>query len=413
MNKRISLGVAISLIAIGCAITFVLTWTVSLNIYNSKISSADKYEGVYEKLREIDAVVKNNYIGSVSEEDVENGIINGYVSGIGDKYASYLDANNYYELQQNSGGVVSGAGLVAQPDGSGYLVVTKVYTNSSAHLNGIKVGDIITEIDGKSLLTMEEKTALEKIAGEIGTKLTMKLLRDSEEINVSLIRQQIDIESVTGEMLDNGIGYIKITSFNDKTAEQFSGALNSLTSSNLNALILDVRQNGGGSISPLKSMLNKLLPACVAATAEYANGVRKTLIETDSDTNITVPMAILVDGGTASAAELFAVALRDEGSALLIGTQTYGKAVIQGTFGFPDGTALTISNAKIIPSKSASYDGVGLKPDYVCELPAGTTLDTVSRENDSQLQKAVEILTPAAPANPENPETPDAGETNE
>ena len=134
MNKRISLGVAISLIAIGCAITFVLTWTVSLNIYNSKISSADKYEGVYEKLREIDAVVKNNYINidSVSEESIENGIINGYVSGIGDKYASYLDANNYYELQQTSGGVVSGAGLVAQADGSGYLVVTKVYTNSSA-----------------------------------------------------------------------------------------------------------------------------------------------------------------------------------------------------------------------------------------------------------------------------------------
>lgn len=404
MNKRISLGVAISLIAIGCAITFVLTWTVSLNIYNSKISSADQYEGVYEKLREIDAVVKNNYIGSVSEESIESGIINGYVSGIGDKYASYLDANNYYELQQTTGGVVSGAGLVAQADGSGYLVVTKVYTNSSAHLNGVKAGDVITEIDGKSLLSMEEKTALEKISGEIGTKLTMKLLRDGEEINVSLIRQQIDIESVTGEMLENGVGYIKITSFNDKTAEQFAGALNSLTSAGLNALILDVRQNGGGSIAPLKSMLNKLLPACVAATAEYANGIRKTLIETDSASNISVPMAVLVDGGTASAAELFAVALRDEGNALLIGTQTYGKAIIQGTYSFPDGTALTISNAKIIPSKSTPYDGVGLKPDYVTELPTGSTPDTVSRENDSQLQKAVEILTPAAPAAPETSE---------
>lgn len=395
---------AISLIAIGCAITFVLTWTVSLNIYNSKISSADQYEGVYEKLREIDAVVKNNYIGSVSEESIESGIINGYVSGIGDKYASYLDANNYYELQQTTGGVVSGAGLVAQADGSGYLVVTKVYTNSSAHLNGVKAGDVITEIDGKSLLSMEEKTALEKISGEIGTKLTMKLLRDGEEINVSLIRQQIDIESVTGEMLENGIGYIKITSFNDKTAEQFAGALSSLTSSGLNSLILDVRQNGGGSIAPLKSMLNKLLPACVAATAEYANGIRKTLIETDSASNISVPMAVLVDGGTASAAELFAVALRDEGNALLVGTQTYGKAIIQGTYSFPDGTALTISNAKIIPSKSTPYDGVGLKPDYVTELPAGSTPDTVSRENDSQLQKAVEILTPAAPAAPETSE---------
>ena len=399
MNKRIPLGVAISLIAIGCAITFVLTWTVSLNIYNSKISSADKYEGVYEKLREIDAVVKNNYIdaASIKTESIESGMINGYVSGIGDKYASYLQPNSYYELQQNSGGVVSGAGIVAKADGSGYLVVTNVYKNSSAYLNGVKVGDVITEIDGKNLLSMEEDAALDKISGEIGSKLTMKLLRDGEEISVSLIRQQIDIESVTGEMLDNGVGYIRITTFNEKTAEQFAGALNSLVDKGLKALILDVRGNGGGVIAPLKSMLNRLLPACVAAVAEYANGIRKTLIETDSVSNVGVPMAVLVDGGTASAAEIFAVALRDEGKAVLIGTQTYGKAVLQGTYSFPDGSALTISNAKVVPSKSEPYDGIGLKPDYVTALPTGTTLDSVSRENDSQFQKAIEIMTPAAP----------------
>lgn len=399
MNKRIPLGVAISLIAIGCAITFVLTWTVSLNIYNSKISSADKYEGVYEKLREIDAVVKNNYIdaASIKTESIESGMINGYVSGIGDKYASYLQPNSYYELQQNSGGVVSGAGIVAKADGSGYLVVTNVYKNSSAYLNGVKVGDVITEIDGKNLLSMEEDAALDKISGEIGSKLTMKLLRDGEEISVSLIRLQIDIESVTGEMLDNGVGYIRITTFNEKTAEQFAGALNSLVDKGLKALILDVRGNGGGVIAPLKSMLNRLLPACVAAVAEYANGIRKTLIETDSVSNVGVPMAVLVDGGTASAAEIFAVALRDEGKAVLIGTQTYGKAVLQGTYSFPDGSALTISNAKVVPSKSEPYDGVGLKPDYVTALPTGATLDSVSRENDSQLQKAIEIMTPAAP----------------
>ena len=399
MNKRIPLGVAISLIAIGCAITFVLTWTVSLNIYNSKISSADKYEGVYEKLREIDAVVRNNYIdaASIKTESIESGMINGYVSGIGDKYASYLQPNSYYELQQNSGGVVSGAGIVAKADGSGYLVVTNVYKNSSAYLNGVKVGDVITEIDGRNLLSMEEDAALDKISGEIGSKLTMKLLRDGEEISVSLIRQQIDIESVTGEMLDNGVGYIRITTFNEKTAEQFAGALNSLVDKGLKALILDVRGNGGGVIAPLKTMLNRLLPACVAAVAEYANGIRKTLIETDSVSNVGVPMAVLVDGGTASAAEIFAVALRDEGKAVLIGTQTYGKAVLQGTYSFPDGSALTISNAKVVPSKSEPYDGVGLKPDYVTALPTGATLDSVSRENDSQLQKAIEIMTPAAP----------------
>ncbi len=396
MNKKISLGITISLIAIGCAITFVLTWTVSLSIYNSKIASSEKFEGVYEKLKEMDATVRANYIdiASVKDDQLENAILNGYVSGIGDQYAYYLPPSNYFELQQTTNGVVSGAGFEAEPDGSGYLMITRIYKGGSAESNGVQVGDVITEIDGRSLLSMDASTAQDRLSGETGTKLSLRLVRNSELFNVTLIRQQIDIESVTQEMLDNDIGYIRVTSFNAKTSDQFSTALDRVKSRRAKALIIDIRHNGGGLVSALKPMLNRLIPAAVVATSETADGARKTLIETDSEESLDIPIVVLVDGGTASASEIFAVALRDEQGARLIGTQTYGKAVIQSTYEFSDGSALTIPTASIIPSKSSSYNGVGLKPDFVVELPEGVSFDTLTRESDTQLQKALEILTP-------------------
>ena len=398
MNKKISLGVAISLVAIACAITFVLTWTVSLNIYNSKISSSEKYEGVYAKLREMDVTVRNNYIGELNDDMLEQSIINGYVVGIGDKYASYMSSASYYELQQTTSGVISGAGIVTEEDGSGYLTITTVYKGGSAELNGVQAGDVITEIDGRSLLSMEEGTAAEKLSGDVGTRVALKLLRDGEEISVNLVRQQLDIESVTGEMLENNIGYISITAFNAKTSEQFAEVLAKLMDGGAKALIIDVRQNGGGLVSALKPILNRFISAGIVATAEFSDGSRKTLIETDADEYINIPMAVLVDGGTASAAEIFAAALRDECSALLVGTQTCGKGVIQNTYEFSDGSAITISTAKIISSKTGEYDGVGLKPDYVTELPTGALPENISRDTDAQLQKAVEVLTPTAAA---------------
>ena len=241
---------------------------------------------------------------------------------------------------------------------------------------------------------MTADAALKRISGEVGTKLSMKLVSNGEERSVTLVRQQIDVESVTYKMLKDKIGYIKITSFNAKTPEQFSSALNSLASNNVQALIFDVRHNDGGLMSAVKPMLNRLIPAAAVATAEYANGVRKTLIETDSEESVSLPITVLVDSGTSSAAEVFAVGLRDELGAQLIGTQTAGKAVLQSTFEFSDGSALVLTTANIIPSKSEKFDGVGLKPDYIVDLPTDTVYDTMSQEADVQLQKAIEILTP-------------------
>ncbi len=397
MNKKISLGIAISLVAIGCAITFVLTWTVSLNVYNSKLGTSEKYEGVYAKLREIDATVRQNYIGTVSDDALEASTINGYIAGIGDKYASYIAPSAYYELQQTQSGVILGAGFEAEEDSSGYLKITTVYKGSSAELNGVLSGDIITAIDGKSLLSMQQGQAMERLSGEVGTRLALQLLRDGESISVNLIRQQLEIESVSTRILDNNIGYIQISSFNAKTAEQFATALNTLNAVGAKALIIDVRQNPGGIVSALKPILNQFVPSAIAATVEYSDGSRKTLIETDSTNSLTMPTAVLVDGGTVSAAELFASVLRDEAGALIVGSQTFGKGVMQNTYEFSDGSALTLSVGKIY-TKSGTWNETGLKPDYSVDLAGGAIPGNISDDADSQLQKAIEVLTPKIPA---------------
>lgn len=395
MNKKISLGVAISLVAIGCAITFVLTWAVSLNVYNSKIGTSEKYEGMYAKLREIDAAVRTNYINvsAYSEDAIETAVINGYVSGLGDKYASYMTSSAYYEIEQTNNGVIHGAGFEAEDDGSGYLKITSVYSGSSAELNGVLAGDIITEIDGKSLLSMESGTAKEKLSGDVGTRIRLKLLRDGEEVTVNLIRQQLDITSVSSKILDANVAYIKISSFNAKTPEQFVSTLNDIMDGEVAAIVIDVRQNSGGVVSALKPMLNQFISASVVASAEYADGSRKALVETDAEVSVSgIPIAILVDEGTASAAELFAGAMRDGYGATIIGTQTMGKAVMQNTYEFSDGSALTISTARIYLTKSGTWDGTGIKPDYTVERNVDILPEYLSFENDTQLQKAVEII---------------------
>lgn len=396
MNKKISLGIAISLVAIGCAITFVLTWTVSLNIYNSKLGTSEKYEGVYAKLREIDTTVRQNYIGTVSDDSLESATINGYIAGIGDKYASYIAPSAYYELQQTQSGVILGAGFEAEEDTSGYLRISSVYKGSSAELNGVLAGDIITAIDGKSLLSMEQGQAMERLSGEVGTRLALQLLRDGESISVNLVRQQLEIESVSTRILDNNIGYIQITSFNAKTAEQFANAMTTMNGVGAKALIIDVRQNPGGIVSALKPILNQFVPSAIAATVEYSDGSRKTLIETDSTTSVELPVAVLVDGGTVSAAELFAAVLRDEYGALIVGSQTFGKGVMQNTYEFSDGSALTLSVGKIY-TKSGTWNETGIKPDYSVELAGGAIPGNISDDADSQLQKAIEVLTPSIP----------------
>ncbi len=392
MNKKISLGVAISLIAVGCAITFVLTWTISLNLSAAK-SKSDQAGEILNKISEVDKTVKARYIGEIDEDELVSEAVKGYVAGIGDKYAEYMPPADYYELQQTDSGVVVSTGMRVVEDAAGFAEVYEVYENSAAAEAGVQKGDVITEINGKTISEIGFDKAKTSLSADEGTKVKIKAIRNGEELNFTLISKKVEIITVKGEMLGT-TGYVRISSFNKTTSQQFETLIEQFIKDGAASFVFDVRQNSGGSVSPLKAMLNRFVPAGVAAYSEYADGTKNTLIETDGTDVLSMPIAVLVDNGTMSASELFAAILRDSAGAVLVGNQTYGKALMQEVIDFKDGSALRLSVAKVYSKGSDYYGDIGLKPDYSVDLAAGLSenIDNINKQADEQLQKALEVL---------------------
>jgi carboxyl-terminal processing protease len=251
--------------------------------------------------------------------------------------------------------------------------------------SGLAEGDIITKVNGKDVLTEGFDNSINEIRGQSGTDVTITIRRDGVDTDMTFTRRSVEVTTVTGELLDGNIGYIKITSFKQNTSEQFIEQLNKLNDEGAQAFIFDVRDNGGGLVSALESCLDPLLPEGVVATAEYKDGHSETLVYSD-DAELDVPMIVLVNGNTASAAELFAASLKDFGKAELVGEQTFGKGIMQVTSTFEDGSAVVLTVAEYKTVYSECYNGVGLTPDYIVEADAES-------DDDAQYNKAIELLT--------------------
>lgn len=393
MNKKVSLGVTISLVAVACAITFVLTMTVSLNMYNSMVAGVQERETINAKVKEIDSFVRSASIYDIDEADILAGIMNGYLDGIDDEYAVYYTADEYYKQQQIESGVIIGTGMETAISGD-YLEVTDVYNDSSARTAGIEKGYIITAIDGKSLLEIGAQSAQKMLDGEDGTKisLTVKTPED-EEKTFTLIRQQIKLQSVQSKLID-GYAYIKINTFNNTTDDQFIEQIEKYEAQSVLGYIFDVRDTPTGLIDPLTPMLNRILSTASPAYSVSKDGTKTNIIETDDAASINKPITVLVNGTTACAGELFAAALRDYGKASLIGSVTAGKAEMQTTHSFKDGSAVSISTAMVYPTDSESFEGVGLTPEYTVDITAEEASKIVFADpsTDIQLQKALEII---------------------
>ncbi len=393
MNKKVSLGVTISLIAVACAITFVLTMTVSLNMYNSMVAGIQERETINAKIKEVDTFVRSSSIYKLDENELITGIANGYISGTNDKYAKYYTADEYYKLQQIQSGVIIGTGVETAVNGD-YLEVTDVYEGSSAEVEEITKGCMITAIDGKSILETGAAEAQSKLDGDEGTKLTVTFSTpDGTEKTVTLVRQSIKLTSVKGELID-GYAYIKIYTFNDTTDDRFLQLIDEYEAQSVLGYIFDVRDVTDGITEPLKAMLNRVLPKATVATQVDANGKDTTFIETDGSSSLDKPITVLTNGNTACLAEVFAVGLRDFAKASIIGSATAGKSQLQTTQSFKDGSAVSISTATIIPTESDDFSDAGIKPDYTVDITAqqAEQIKFADEKSDSQLQKALEIV---------------------
>ncbi|MCQ2490340.1 MAG: S41 family peptidase [Ruminococcus sp.] len=383
MNKKISLGLALSLIAVSMAVTFILTSFFSLQGFNKKVVDVNEKSKKYNTLQVLDGYIRENYYGDIDESKLSDGLMKGYVSGIGDKYSRYLNAAEYLTEKNENSGELVGLGLTLSEDASGYMRISEIIEDSPAFDSGLTEGDIITSIDGLDVKEAGFSEAMNAMRGTEGSPVTLTVRRDGKEQEYSFVRRSIEVKTVKSEMLGSGIGYIKITSFKQNTPEQFIAALERLTTNGAESLIFDLRGNNGGIISALQECLDPLLPEGVIAEADYKDGHTETILYSD-ESELDLPMVTIVDADTASAAELFAASLRDFGKAPVVGSQTYGKGVMQETNEMENGGAVILTVAKYHTTKSDCYDGIGITPDYQIEN---------EEENiDAQYNKAVEIL---------------------
>ena len=383
MNKKISLGLALSLIAVSMAVTFILTSFFSLQSFNKKVVVVNEKSKKYNTLQILDAYIRENYYGEINENKLSDGLMKGYVSGVGDKYSRYLTAAEYLTEKNENSGELVGLGLTLAEDASGYMRISEIMDDSPANDSGLLTGDIITFIDGLDVKEAGFSEAMDAMRGTEGSPVTLTVRRDGKDEEYSFVRRSIEIKTVKSEMLGSQIGYIKITGFKQNTPDQFIAALEKLTTNGAKSLIFDLRDNEGGLITALQECVDPLLPEGVIATAEYKDGHTETILYSD-DSELDLPMVTIVNSNTASAAELFAASLRDFGKAPVVGSQTYGKGVMQETNEMDNGGAVILTVAKYSTTVSECYDGIGLTPDYQVE--------NEDEKVDAQYNKAVEIL---------------------
>ena len=422
MNKKISLGAALALMFIITAVTFSITMIFSRQMFSTTVTNISQREAMYDKLYEIDSYVRKNFYGEIDENELNDYLAVGYVAGLDDRYAAYYSAEDYARKQQENAGKLVGIGVRAQKDESGFIKIVETYPDSPAAEAGIKAGDLIVKVNDIDVNAENYETAVAAIGGKAGTKLSMTVRTDNKDWEIAEITRRVVVTPTIYPKMIGTSGYIKIVDFNENTYDQFRTAVEDLMSKGADSLIFDVRNNTGGLVDPVIKMLDMLLPEGVLATAQYRDGSTEVLGTSDASC-IDLPMIVLTNERTASAAELFTQALRDYNAAKSVGTTTYGKGVMQVTHSLKDGSAVRITVAQYNPPKSPNYDGIGIKPDYEVALTEEQTKNfaNLDETTDPQLKKALEILqktdflteTPAeAPAAPAE-EQPAEAETEE
>lgn len=392
MNRKISLGAALAFVIIAAAVAVCITMLVSRDTFNRKISNVEQQEQMYQKIQKIDQVVSDNSLYDVDSETLLNAIGQGVVSGIGDPYAEYYSSSEYQKLLDEQSGDAVGIGVLLQEDSSGdYAAVVQVYPDSPAESAGLQPGDLILEVDGSSVRGMELEEVSDALIGEKGTAVSLVYRRNGSDSTAEITRRQYSQSSVTYQVVDGDIGYLRISSFEENTPSQLNDALNNLQAQQVRGLVLDVRDNAGGDTGSCTECLDQLLPEGVLGYTRTDSSQRQILATSD-DSEIDLPMAVLVNENTSSMAELFAAAIRDYDKGDLVGTTTYGKGVLQTLYPLDDGSAVRITTAYFDPPASENFDGVGLTPDYEVPLGRDQLATMGSMDGDDQLEKAVSVL---------------------
>ena len=327
------------------------------------------------KLNAIDSVLESFYFGDVDDETAKDNIYKAYLSSYGDKYTMYYTADEYKALKESTNGKFYGIGAVCQLSGEGGVLLVDVYDNGAGYQAGLRSRDRVVNVDGRDITDMELSSAVALIKGDKGTSVTLEVIRGTERLTFSAVRDAVEAKTVSYTLLDNNIGYLSISQFEEVTTKQFKAAVEDLQSQGMKGLVIDIRNNPGGLLDTVVGMLKYMLPDGLIVYTEDKQGNRKEYKGQDND-EFNLPLAVIVNGNSASASEIFAGAIQDYGKGTIIGTQTYGKGIVQTVKPLTDGSAIKFTIAKYFTPKGQDIHGKGVTPDMVVEYDTDADVDT-------------------------------------
>ena len=363
---------------------------VITNTAGSYVSGKVTEKEVSKKLNKLNALIDKYYLyeDEIDTDKLAEGIYSGYTSALGDKYTVYYDEDETKALMESTSGTFSGVGATLTKDAdTGYATIVNVYEDSPAEKAGLKAGDILEKIDDHEVGDEQLDTVVSWIKGEKGTDVKITVLRDGEELELTATRDTIEVKTVSYEMKENQIGYIRVSEFDTVTYDQFKEALDDLENQGMQGLIVDLRNNPGGSLDTVTNMLRLLLPEGTIVSTKDKNG-KKDEITCDGTHEFKKPMAVLVNQYSASASEIFSGAVQDYGTAKIVGVTTYGKGVVQQLMDLGDGTCLKVTIAEYYTPNGRSINGKGVEPDVEVEYQ----YDEENPKADNQLDQALSTV---------------------
>ena len=391
----------IMLVALTAFITFILTAVYLDNTDSSAsgtiqslITGSSDSDNLTTSLKNIEAIMKKYYLNDYDEQKAIDGAISGYISSLGDEYTEYIPSADMEEYTQNIKGNFVGIGIYMVKNTEKNLIqVLSPIQESPAEKAGIQAGDLIKSVDGVEYTGDDMTTVANKIKGDAGTKVKLQILRGDKTLEFEITREKVNTNPVIAEKLENDIGYLDVSSFDEGTAEDFKKKFENLKSQGIKSLVIDLRNNGGGLVKEALSIADYIVPKGKTLLITVDKNENEDIEKAKEDPIIDMPIVVLVNKNTASASEILAGALKDNEKATIVGTKTYGKGVIQQVLSLKTGAGIKVTVEEYYTPNKNKINKVGIEPNETVELPDSVTNELLVKDDeDTQLQKAIELL---------------------
>lgn len=388
------------LIILTIFLTFILTTMYITNKYNLStydlsllLNNSSSSEDISKTIDYIKQILDKYYLNDIDEEKIATSAIKGYVEGLEDPYTEYITKEEMEEYSVNLKGNYVGIGVYMTSNLQDNTIdIIGVIKDSPAEEAGLMAGDVIVSVDGIKYTGNDINNASTAIKGEEGTTVKLEILRKQEIKSFEITRKKVVTNPIIAKKLQDNIGYIQITSFDEETAEDFKNKYENLKNEGITSLIIDLRNNGGGLVDQALEIADYIVPKGKELLITADKNKNEEIEKAKQDVLIDMPIVMLVNGNTASSSEILAGALKDLNEATIVGTTTYGKGVIQQLMTFSDGSGLKLTTHEYYTPNRNKINGIGIEPNEIVELPEGVNAFTVTEENDTQLQRAIEIL---------------------